>query len=336
MRYAWLVAATAALVSTGSGCLAAVGESGPAAADRDAGGSGSDAGSAADAGDAFCTGDSAKILRPQQGTSPVVTTGSLEFLNCCEAVEVLFHTEKALSGAADLSINSGPGGTLPMGATAIGDDPHQPLMASMDIGGTYYGSGLTQAAFKIAGSIELSRADASSPLSARVCLTLNAPGDKNDGVRFFAPAARVMPYSWEKRVEVYLLKDRTLDGVAASGQSLNALVLENSPVLDLFSIRYYSAAENYLAFHMGIPAALKQMGTVPVRGLPFVVVADGARIYLGEFWTHASSNIPTLPYVVVETVTAQGAIVQLGPNLQDPRSDPRLLATLSDAGKLVP
>ena len=291
---------------------------------------------AGDAGDSFCTGEAARVGRGAQQWTPIATTDELLFMDCCEGVDLTFHTAAAFGDLSRLMLTAG--GNFPLTDVAIGPDPAQPINASLTIGGSYFGSGLSQAAGRIVGDIAFSREDQSSPLLARICLTLSLPGDRYDGARLFAPAARVMPWGWEKRFALYLLKDRNLDAAAAAKVALDSLVLDDPPLLDLYSISYYRGADNFVAFALDMsPERLKnQLGTVPVLGRPFVAVADGQRVYLGAFWTPVSSVMPTLPYVAVEQVNAQGFTIDLPAGLGDPRSDPRVLTALTDSGKLAP
>ena len=77
----------------------------------------------------------------------------------------------------------------------------------------------------------------------------------------------------------------------AQKQPLGTLELEDQPLIDLYSMRYYSGGSNFLAFDLGAsPQQIEsQLGIVSVFGAPFVVVADDQRIYLGALWTELSS-----------------------------------------------
>ena len=86
-----------------------------------------------------------------------------------------------------------------------------------------------------------------------------------------------------------------------------------------------------------IRATLPPVGT---QGLPFVVLSGNERLYLGAFWTGVSSEAFPHPVVVVESMDRLGFRIEGGyptggGDPADPRADPRLLAALRHAGKLV-
>lgn len=306
----------------------------------DAGHGGPDASGPADAGapgDAFCSGDEARVQRGAT-ISPLVTTGSLRFYDCCEASELYLHTKDALGDNGHLDLRGSPGGRYPVGEVVVGDDPKQELMVAMTLGATLFGSGMSAAGPRISGTLEIDQADYSAPLTARFCLTLKFPGDPNDGVRFYAPAAKVMALGWNERFAIYLLKDRTIDAAAAGKLALGSLVLADQPLLDLFGIRYYRRGDHFVAFDLSpqLAAIKSQIGTVPLQGAPFVVVADGNRVYLGAFWTELSSFSPAAPFVRVEGMTTQGMTIELPAGAKDPRADARIVDALTGAAKLAP
>jgi hypothetical protein len=70
--------------------------------------------------------------------------------------------------------------------------------------------------------------------------------------------------------------------------------------------------------------------------LPFVAVADGARIYLGTFLASLSSISPTGPNANVDDITSDGATLLAPWSGADPRNDDRILKALTETGKLVP
>jgi hypothetical protein len=298
-----------------------------------------DAGFKGDAGDTFCTGNTARVIRGTQSVSPVVTTGALRFMNCCEAVEIIFHTDGDLGEQSRLDLYTTAGSDFPLTDVAVNDDIPPPVNASMTVGSTLFGSGYSAAGPRVHGDIAFSRADTSSPLIARICLTLRFAGDQHDGERFYAPAALVMPYGWQNRFAIYLLSDRNVTPAIAAATPISSLVLAAQPLVDLYSIRFYRGAEHFIAFDpiaTSVQSLKTQIGTVPVQGLPFVAVADNQRIYVGEFWTAVSSLMPTLPFITVDSMTSQGVGIELPENVIDPRADGRILKSLAESGKLAP
>ncbi|MGC4116159.1 MAG: hypothetical protein QM765_16580 [Myxococcales bacterium] len=347
------IAAVAVFLGTLSGCtcLEPVDEGGPhdaGTADRDAaqplrldaGASTSDASAPmGDAGDLFCTGDQGKL---QDGlmVHDLEATSSLVFMNCCDAAELVFHTRDALGDVTELLL-SVMGGPMPSGEVAIGMDPKQAVAASMTIGASYYGSGMSAAAYRFEGTLGFSQASPGAAQDVKVCLTLDAPQGPHHGVRLYAPAVRVMGYGDQKRFALYLLADATMDAVQAASRDLAALTLAAEPLLDLYSLRYYEGADHRLAFTMDMTMErLKSaLGTVPLSGKPFVVVADGERIYLGAFWSPLSSSSPATPFVMLETSDTRGITIERRPQADtepDVRTDARITRALRETGKLAP
>ncbi|MBI5545466.1 MAG: hypothetical protein HY901_16390 [Deltaproteobacteria bacterium] len=322
-----------------------------------------------DAGDElFCSGDLAKISLAGGLPRPVATTSSVLFLNCCEAADLIFHAQDTFNALPSLSLFS-MGGRFPEGEVdlpltftpvdlpltftpvdlpltftpvdlPLTFTPVDNLNASMDIGSTYYGSGPSAAAFRMHGTLTFTREEPSGPLALRVCLTLHAPGDRDDGARFFAPAAVVMGYEEAQRFSLFLLADRHLDSEAAAALPLDSLALDPQPALDLYSIRYYRQGDHFVAFAMGMTTeGLKsRLGPLPLGGLPFVAVADGQPVYRGAFGSEVSSAAPRVPFIQLAEATAEGVSVKpaMVEDSVDPRGDPRILQALEATGKLAP
>ncbi len=82
-----------------------------------------------------------------------------------------------------------------------------------------------------------------------------------------------------------------------------------------------------------------QLPKVGVGGLPFVLVADGQRAYLGAFMTMLSSYAIELPVIVVESMQQDSFAIESGyPGgpvpAEDPRDDTRVMGVLEAAAKL--
>jgi hypothetical protein len=71
-------------------------------------------------------------------------------------------------------------------------------------------------------------------------------------------------------------------------------------------------------------------------GLPFVVVADDVRIYLGTFTSVISSISPAGPNLMTDDITSDELVIQPPWRGTDPRNDPRILQVLTETGRLVP
>ena len=119
--------------------------------------------------------------------------------------------------------------------------------------------------------------------------------------------------------------------------------LAESPVISATDIISYDFAEHSMKLR---PEALARIPRPPVQGIPFVVVANGERVYLGAFTTTISSMSFAVPSIVVDkyrlrtnqapaTLTIDRAYPApefgVGP---DPRDDPRIKAALAALHKL--
>ncbi len=80
--------------------------------------------------------------------------------------------------------------------------------------------------------------------------------------------------------------------------------------------------------------------SVDLRGVPFVVEADGQRIYLGAFETSVSSIGIQGPEVMVEEIVNDGYPIYPPPSFNslppDLRNDPRIVKVFTEAGKVIP
>jgi hypothetical protein len=133
---------------------------------------------------------------------------------------------------------------------------------------------------------------------------------------------------------IYLVKG--LDTAAARAMALDELPLEAEPVLTDQDLTAYHWPSHTLAL-ADEEAVLARLPQTPVHGLPFVVMANGERIYLGAFWTSFSSQSVDLP--VIDTLLRDWTIRpgypwvhQLDP---DPRGDARIRKALRNLGKLI-
>jgi len=157
------------------------------------------------------------------------------------------------------------------------------------------------------------------------------------GTKLYVPKVTIGFSDSNRRFQLFLLKDSTLRSDGVANQPLDNLVLADSPVLDLNRIAYVEKATTKMGFNPGqkIGDTLRtQLGT-PL-GLPFVAVADGARIYLGTFFAGLSSIPATGPNANVEDITSDGFTLRAPLSGADPRNDERILKALSERGKLVP
>ena len=124
---------------------------------------------------------------------------------------------------------------------------------------------------------------------------------------------------------------------------LDAFELEPAPILALDDMLAYTWETHAIELSEPARERIARLEVPVTAGLPFVVCVGDERIYAGAFWVSYSSM--SFDGIVIDTVFAQmpdGSIrIQLGypasPEFfvgADPRSDPRILQSLRQAGKL--
>ncbi|MDR3601757.1 MAG: hypothetical protein P4L49_14950 [Desulfosporosinus sp.] len=127
-----------------------------------------------------------------------------------------------------------------------------------------------------------------------------------------------------------------------TGNAINAkiedLQLETQPVLTDKDLKVYKWKEHILELRKDFDFN-KVLDYVPLSGLPFVVVANDQRVYLGTFWTAISSQIPSLPSVMVLPMSPQNTIHIIAgyhpSNTTNSQFDPRSNQLIHDALKSV-
>jgi hypothetical protein len=143
---------------------------------------------------------------------------------------------------------------------------------------------------------------------------------------------------------IYLTAEPVDRRILAYGKGDWAAVrLSEPPLISAADIISYGLAEHSMKLR---PEALARIPRPPVGGTPFVVVADGQRIYLGAFTTGFSSMSFAVPSIMVDRrmlVTNQPAntlVIEraypspsfgVGP---DPRGDQRITTALKALHKL--
>jgi hypothetical protein len=136
---------------------------------------------------------------------------------------------------------------------------------------------------------------------------------------------------------IYRLADTTLTSTKVWNNPLGSLQLESNPFITVRHIRYYHWTTHSIEGTPQLEALLDQITTTwgTVFGRPFVVVAQGERIYQGTFWWAYSSLMPQCPYI--EIISRNPRRIEL-PSLHqgvDPRSDPRIYRALKNSGILL-
>ena len=301
-----------------------------------AGSSGGGTGGGPDGGilaSGYCTGDSTKVTYLGQTVSAPATNyqSGLAF-DCCMAYGVNLHTSASFGLDFQVEVISpvgiSPGdyevGTTSFRVRAPARTSNQSAQASAN---------------NTSGNVHMGSAPmASQAWELGLCLEVVDTSSDLLGTRIYVPSVTMMPYyQWNNRFQVYLLHDPSLTALDAAQLALDSLVLATLPLLDLSRIAYVEQATTRIGLNPGqkLGDSIHTELGHPL-GLPFVVVADGVRIYLGTFTSMVSSITPAGPYIMMDDITSDGLVIQPPWTGTDPRNDPRILQVLTEAGKLVP
>jgi hypothetical protein len=144
--------------------------------------------------------------------------------------------------------------------------------------------------------------------------------------------------SSEREFAVYLPVQK-LSPQQLSGVDLADLELEDTPILSVDDIVAYSRETHEIELTASAYERIGQL-EAPVDGIPFVVCVGRDPIYLGAFWPLYSSLI--FDGVVIEVPLMDEPVIQITLGYpsspffggEDPRSDPRILQALAQAGRL--
>jgi len=138
--------------------------------------------------------------------------------------------------------------------------------------------------------------------------------------------------------QIFLLSDSKLTPAQAAAQALDSLVLAQSPLLDLSRIAYVSSSTNELGLNPGgkIGDSIRSQLTGVGMAIPFVILADGARIGLGTFVSSISSSFYAGPNVTIENIQPDSLALMMTPTTVNPLKDSRVVKALSETGKLIP
>jgi hypothetical protein len=142
---------------------------------------------------------------------------------------------------------------------------------------------------------------------------------------------------------IYLLADSTMTTGEAMQQPLNSVALSPKPIISIDDIISYKWQDHSFSLKPGADDELRAVveRRQSVRGIPFVVVAEGDRIYFAAFWFAYSSIAPTCPTIFADflfiaedtpSLTIQKPWVGDEPDM---RNDPRIYRGLKAAGVLI-
>jgi hypothetical protein len=281
----------------------------------------------------FCQGADSKITYKGQTIAASATSyqSSLVF-DCCSAHGINLHTSASVGFDFQVEIIS-PVNLTP-GDFTVGPGAY-PWRAPVRISGEMPEASANNSS----GQVRIiSSPAASKAWELGLCLEVVDAASALLGTRIYIPTATVMPSGWNNRLQIYLLQDQTLRSIML-GSSLDSLVLAPQALLDLGRIAYVEQSTTRIGLNPGQKigdALVTEIG--PPFDSPFVMVADGVRIYRGAFIGGPYSGIPSGPYLYAEDIKADGFVIKPRPPSYgaDPRNDERIIQVLKEAGKLVP
>ncbi|MBE0538036.1 MAG: hypothetical protein IH624_20430 [Phycisphaerae bacterium] len=104
------------------------------------------------------------------------------------------------------------------------------------------------------------------------------------------------------------------DAMSPENYPLERLVLDAEPLITEEDVVSYDWEKQMLQLKPGAIERLPQVHKRPVnvRGVPFVVTANGERIYLGAFWTPLSSLLADMPTIVLDYPLMPENTIQIG------------------------
>jgi hypothetical protein len=282
----------------------------------------------------YCEGESPKLTFQGQTVTPSATDyQSSIVLDCCHAYGVNLHASAWLGFDVAveliLSINISTPKEYEVGGSSI--EARAAVRRS--------GDALTSAAgVNARGGIRvLDMETTTKTWELGLCLEVVNSNSDLLGTKLYVPKVTIGSSKSSTRFQLFLLKDSKLRSDGVANLRLDELVLAEWPLLDLNRIAYVERATSKIGFNPGqkIGDSLRtQLGT-PLS-LPFVVVADGARIYLGTFFSNMSSISPAGPVANMEDITSDGFTLRAPWRGVDPRNDERIIKALTETGKLVP
>jgi len=171
-----------------------------------------------------------------------------------------------------------------------------------------------------------------------LCLLLESTAAELYGSLIYVPKVTVLTNGYRNRFQVFLLSDSTLGPAQAAAVSLDSLALAQTPLFDLGKIAYVEGSTDEIGLNPGakIGESLQTKFKGMSLAVPFVVLADGVRIFLGTFVSDAALASYPGPIIMMGTLKNDSMILRHANLPSDPLKDPRIVATLTETGKLIP
>ena len=282
--------------------------------------------------DDFCTGNDSKVsYQGQVMQAPATSYQSSLVMDCCQTYGINLHTKPTLD--FDLDIETLWSGTDPGANPFVVGSSYQPMRALVH-GSTDSATATVRADGSGALLTPLSFRD---PFDLALCLLLQATETTLYGTLIYIPNVTISSVSSGGRFQVFLLNDSTMTTTQAAAQPLDSLTLAQNPLLDLSKITYLSSSTHELGFNPGQKigeAVQTQLGSS--MAFPFVVEADGARVFLGTFVSAVSSVAYPLPSITIQSIQTDTMTFYIPSGSTDPLADARVTTVFTSLGKLIP
>ena len=137
---------------------------------------------------------------------------------------------------------------------------------------------------------------------------------------------------------LYLLRDTTLTTLDAKEISIKSLAVQNEPIIDITDIAAYNWEEHLITL---TSEAFVRFGDVEDKikstyGLPFIFIAEGDKVYLGNIYPAYSSYIHIdLPSVTVAPFIEMRIERAPSQEVEDKRNDNRIYSVLQEYDKIT-
>lgn len=137
---------------------------------------------------------------------------------------------------------------------------------------------------------------------------------------------------------LYLLKDSTLTTLDTKEISIESLVVQNESIIDITDIVTYNWDEHLITL---TSEAFTRFGDVEDKikstyGLPFIFIAEGDKVYLGNIYPAYSSYIHIdLPSITVAPFIEMRIERALSQEVEDKRNDDRIHSVLQEHDKIT-
>ncbi|MBU2494130.1 MAG: hypothetical protein KJ571_16000 [Bacteroidetes bacterium] len=136
---------------------------------------------------------------------------------------------------------------------------------------------------------------------------------------------------------IYLLKNDTLSTDKAKQFSLESLIVENEPIINIDDIISYEWSNHIVNL---TPEAFEKFNAIEIKikstyGLPFIVMVNSQKIYLGNVYPGYSSYFHMdLPFINVAPFIEMRIGRAPDKNIVDKRTDQRIYSVLKNNNKI--